>query len=130
MENKQSLGKSDAIYQIDFDIFSHPCASPKPFAQNKLKRLLENLPTADSKYTEIWKRARMKLKFRSLLLNYMKSQQFFTQKNLIVFKKEEVVKKFVGKRIATEIFIDIEHIEPYMIHPTNPFRSFWNGVVS
>lgn len=130
MENKQSLGKSDATYQLDFDIFSHPTTAPKPSAQNKLKTILENLPIGDSKYKENWKRARLKLKFRSILLNYMKSRQFFTQKSHIIFKKEEVVKKFVGKRIATEIFIDIEHIEPYMIHPNNPFRSFWNGVVS
>lgn len=131
MENSQSICKNDATYQVDFDIFVFkPDDNSKSEEKNSFKKVIESHSMPCSKYRDIWKRARIKLKFRSILLNFMKSQQYFSNKSEVIFKNKENLTKRPGKRIATEIFIDIEQIEPYMLHPDHPFKSFWNTVVS
>lgn len=131
MENSQSICKSDAIYQVDFDIFIFkPEDGSRSWEKNSFKKIVENHSVPNSKFRDIWKRARIKLKFRWILLNYMKSRQYFSDKSEMIFKNKDNLTRRPGKRLATEIFIDIEQIEPYMFHPDKAFKSFWNTIVS
>lgn len=130
MEKKISVDYAEATYQMDFDIFSATPHTSKPSESRGLKKLLGSIRIPKSKYKHIWKRIRMKLRFKSTIMNFMKSQQFLKSTSHTLLNNDRIVRKIVKKKHPTEAFTNIEHIESCMIHPQNFFKSIWNFIIS
>lgn len=130
MEKNISADYAEATYQMDFDIFSATPHSSRPSKSRGFKKLLGSITIPKSKYKDIWKRLRIKLRFKSIIMNFMKSQQFLKSTSHTLLNNDSAVRRLVKKKHPTEAFTNIEHIESCMIHPDNILKSIWNGIVS
>ncbi|OMJ95209.1 hypothetical protein SteCoe_1414 [Stentor coeruleus] len=120
-----------ALIGIEFDIFSAELEnSVKHSDNNTLKKILENLTNAKPKYKEVWRRARMKLKFKSIISKLYKELRFFSGDSSTIYRKDEIISKLVKSHAFTETLMSIDRISNFMFHPKDRFREFWNALIS
>ncbi|OMJ72010.1 hypothetical protein SteCoe_29654 [Stentor coeruleus] len=123
--------KHSAILGMDFDIFSSELqSSNKQDEPKSLKKILEKLTYTKTKYKEVWRRARMKLKFKSIISKLYKEMQFFSGDTKTIFHKDEIISKLIKNHGVTETLMYIDHLSSFMFHPNNKFREAWNGMIS
>ena len=119
--------KSNVYKSIEFDVFA--TGLPVPINKNNkvsiVKKVLKHPLPSKTKYNEVWRRIRMKLKLKYLLSEWLIENKFSSKVNF----RDQLI-KINRKATGLTNYSNIENLGRCMIHPQNSLKSAWDGVVT
>lgn len=116
---------------LDFEILlSLPRSLKKHKKPNTLKNLFERLTPTKTKYKEVWRRVRMKLKYKSLLSKlYHQIQEI----NILPNQNQSLSSsndKSTSSLSHSKHIMNNENTSKFILHPNSLFREVWNFFIS
>jgi CRP-like cAMP-binding protein len=128
MELDSDISKDLEIQGMEFDIFGVETQDTED--SGNIKKIISKYSVSNSKYKEVWRRAWMKIKFKSLLLGEIKDLMLEKSNPDIKTNQITNLRKLLKHVGTTEDYTDIEYMKDHLIHPNSLFKNIWNSVLS